>query len=80
MSTRIGIHKGTAKRVLEALSRARELSNAQVAAKAECSEGYASRVLNFLERTRPQPMATSRVVQDAEDPQTHFKLWKRGPA
>jgi len=60
--------------ILAALSN-REQSNAQIAAAAKCSEPYASRVLSALAR---QGKASSRVVQDAEDPQTHYRLWKRG--
>lgn len=65
----------TQQRIMAALSRQRELSNAQVAAAAECSEAYASRVLRWLERQRPARVS-SRVVQDANDPQTHYRLWR----
>jgi len=60
--------------VLAALSSTRELSNAQVAAAADCGESYASKVLHRLARAR---LAKSRYVQDAEDPNTHYRLWRR---
>ncbi len=63
------------RRILDALSHGAQLSNAQVAAQARCSEAYASRVLSRLAR---EGRAVSRYVQDAEDPQTHYRLWKRG--
>ncbi len=79
-NTRYRLDKGAAARVLAALSRARELTNAQVAEAAGCSESYSSRVLNFLARVKPLPMATPRRVKDGEDFQTVWTLWKRGPA
>jgi len=60
--------------ILAALSRTAERSNAQVAAAARCSEAYAARVLH---RLASDGAAVSRRVQDAEDPQTHFRLWRR---
>lgn len=69
--------------VLDALSRTQWKSNAQIAEAADTSESYASRVLSLLSRLRdPQtnrPYAVSAgLVQDAEDPTTHYRLWKRG--
>lgn len=60
--------------ILSALSRTRELSNAQVADAAQCSEAYACRVLR---RLATDGEVTSRVVEDAEDPQSHFRMWRR---
>lgn len=73
MSTEIRLTPAQ-QRILRALSRARELSNAQVAETAKVSESYASKVLRKLERAK---LASSRVnVQDVDDPQSHYRLWK----
>ncbi len=76
MSTPFSILRMTEKQkaILGALSTTREVSNAQVAAAAGVSEEYASRVLGRLARAGK---AKSRYAQDAEDPQTHYRLWKR---
>lgn len=60
--------------VLAALSTVRESSNAQVAEAAGVSEGYSSKVLRALAREK---LAASREAEDAHDPQTHYRLWKR---
>jgi DNA-binding MarR family transcriptional regulator len=61
------------RRVLGALARGRELSNAQIAAAADVSEGYVSKVLTVALR---EGLTTERRVEDAEDPQTHYRLSK----
>jgi len=61
-------------RILAELARTQEKSNAQIAAAAGCSEAYACRV---LARAQREGLATSRYAEDAEDPQTHYRLWRR---
>lgn len=62
------------RRVLAVLSRTREWTNAQVAERADCSDPGASRILRKLARAG---LATSRVVQDANEPNIRYRMWRR---
>lgn len=60
--------------LLGALSKVKGLSQAQLAEAADVSEGYVSKTMPRFARAG---LAASEYVQDAEDPQTHYRLWRR---
>lgn len=49
-------------------------SQAQLAEATSLDEGYVSKTLRRFARAG---LATYERTQDAEDPQTHYKLWRR---